>query len=113
MGPRPDHINDPSYDRSAVDLDGLVLLGQRQLDLLESVGTRLDGSRYEVCAFANGILRCEFICMAANRIDCLADLDSNAWPQKGRNNALREIRRAWAPHLCGDQHLSVVVKAWN
>jgi hypothetical protein len=23
---------------------------------------------------------------------------------------LREIRKAWAPHLCGDQHLAVVVK---
>ena len=34
MGPRPDHINDPSYDRKAVDLDGLVLLGERQLKFL-------------------------------------------------------------------------------
>ncbi|MDB2327283.1 hypothetical protein N9V94_01845, partial [bacterium] len=40
----------------------------------------------------------------------LADLDSNAWPQTGRNRALQAIRRAWAPHLCGDQHLAVVVK---
>ena len=40
----------------------------------------------------------------------LADLDSNAWPQTGRNKALSEIRRAWAPHLCGDQHLAVFVK---
>ncbi|NDH00717.1 MAG: hypothetical protein EBY43_06505, partial [Opitutae bacterium] len=24
--------------------------------------------------------------------------------------ALREIRKAWAPHLCGDQHLAVVVQ---
>jgi hypothetical protein len=40
----------------------------------------------------------------------LADLDCNGWPQTGRNRALAEIRRAWAIHLCGDQHLSVVVK---
>jgi hypothetical protein len=40
----------------------------------------------------------------------LADLDCNGWPQTGRNKALREIRRAWAPHLCGDQHLGVVVQ---
>lgn len=47
----------------------------------------------------------------------LADLDCNGWPQSGRRAALREIRRAWAPHLCGDQHLAVVVKhgidAWG
>ena len=40
----------------------------------------------------------------------LADLDCNGWPQSGRKRALLEIRRAWAPHLCGDQHLAVVVK---
>jgi hypothetical protein len=40
----------------------------------------------------------------------LADLDCNGWPQTGRNRALEEIRRAWAVHLCGDQHLAVVVK---
>ena len=40
----------------------------------------------------------------------LADLDSNAWPQTGRNKAIKELRKAWAPHLCGDQHLAVVVQ---
>jgi len=40
----------------------------------------------------------------------LADLDCNGWPQTGRNRALSEIRRALACHLCGDQHLAVVVK---
>jgi hypothetical protein len=40
----------------------------------------------------------------------LADLDSNAWPQTGRNKALRELRRALAVHLCGDQHLAVVLQ---
>jgi hypothetical protein len=40
----------------------------------------------------------------------LADLDCNGWPQAGRNRALLEIRRAWAPHLCGDQHLAAVVQ---
>ena len=40
----------------------------------------------------------------------LADLDSNAWPQTGRNKALTEIRRGLATHLCGDQHLGVSVK---
>jgi hypothetical protein len=40
----------------------------------------------------------------------LADLDCNGWPQTGRNKALAALRRALACHLCGDQHLSVVVK---
>ena len=35
MGPRPDHINDPAYDRAAVDLPELKLLGDRQLKFLK------------------------------------------------------------------------------
>jgi hypothetical protein len=40
----------------------------------------------------------------------LADLDCNGWPQTGRNQALAALRRALACHLCGDQHLAVVVQ---
>jgi len=40
----------------------------------------------------------------------LADLDCNGWPQTPSRRALNLIRRAWAVHLCGDQHLAVVVK---
>jgi len=38
------------------------------------------------------------------------DLDCNAWPHSGRNAALRILKSAKAFHLCGDQHLAVVVK---
>ena len=39
-----------------------------------------------------------------------ADLDSNGWPQTGRNKALKTIRKANAVHIAGDQHLATVVK---
>jgi hypothetical protein len=42
-----------------------------------------------------------------NRI--LADLDSNGWPQTGRNKALAEIRKAFAVHIAGDQHLGTLI----
>ena len=116
MGPRPDHINDLAYERAAVDLPGLELLGERQISFLHQWGQDWTGAEQKV------VLSQTAFCGAVhlhgspdNRL--LADLDSNAWPQTGRNEALREIRRAWAPHLCGDQHLSVVVKhgidAWG
>ncbi|MDX2432858.1 MAG: hypothetical protein QNK35_18105, partial [Bacteroides sp.] len=35
QGPRPDHIYDPNYDPASIDLPGLVLLGDRQLDFLD------------------------------------------------------------------------------
>ncbi|WP_373515675.1 hypothetical protein, partial [Persicitalea sp.] len=109
MGPRPDHIVDPSYDRKAVDLPGLDLLGDRQIKFLSDWGQNWEGAQMKV------VLSQTAFCGAVhlhgsmdNRL--LADLDCNGWPQTGRNNALRELRRCLATHLCGDQHLSVTVK---
>jgi len=109
LGPRPDHITDPAYDRAAIDLPGLELLGKRQLDWL----TRWAGDTAGVRAKA--VLSQTAFCGAVhlhgepdNRL--LADLDCNGWPQSGRNAALAIMKRAGAVHLCGDQHLAVVVQ---
>ena len=109
MGPRPDHINDPSYDRNAVDLDGLVLLGDRQLKFLSTWSQDWEGAEMKAALSATAFCGAVHIHGHPNN-RLLADLDSNAWPQKGRNKALRELRKAWAPHLCGDQHLAVLVQ---
>ena len=109
MGPRPDHINDPKYDRAAVDLPELKLLGDRQLQFLNQWTQDWTGADMK-CVLSQTAF-CGAVHLHGsedNRL--LADLDSNAWPQTGRNKALSEIRRAWAPHLCGDQHLAVFVK---
>ncbi len=37
------------------------------------------------------------------------DMDSNGWPQAGRNRALRTIRKGFAFHVAGDQHLGSFV----
>ena len=109
MGPRPDHINDPNYDRQAVDLPDLELLGDRQMQFLDEWGQDWQGA--EMKAVLSQTAFCGAVHLhgsPSNRL--LADLDCNGWPQTGRNVALRSIRRAWAPHLCGDQHLAVVVQ---
>lgn len=109
LGPRPDHINDPAYDRRSIDLPGLKLLGDRQLRWLD--GWTADWSGAELKCVLSQTAFCGAVHLhgsPTNRL--LADLDCNGWPQSGRNAALTVIRRAWAPHLCGDQHLAVVVK---
>ena len=109
MGPRPDHINDPNYDRKAVDVPGLQLLGDRQLRFLHEWGQDWLGAKMK--AVLSQTAFCGAVHLHGRKAErLLADLDSNAWPQTGRNKALTEIRRAWATHLCGDQHLGVVVK---
>ena len=109
MGPRPDHINDPKYDRNSVDVKGLKLLGDRQLQFLDEWSQ--DWSGAEMKAVLSQTAFCGAVHLHGspqNRL--LADLDCNGWPQTGRNLALEGIRRAWAPHLCGDQHLAVLVQ---
>jgi hypothetical protein len=109
MGPRPDHINDPAYDRAAVDLPELKLLGDRQLKFIDQWTQDWTGAEYKVALSQTAFTGAVHIHGQINN-RLLADLDSNAWPQKGRNKALIGIRRAWAPHLCGDQHLAVMLK---
>ncbi len=109
MGPRPDHIRDPKYDPSTIDLEGLKLLGDRQLTFLEEWGKEWDGVTMKAVLSQTGF------CGGAHRhgrFDNLlhADLDSNGWPQTGRKKALRLIRDAGAVHLAGDQHLPTIVQ---
>ena len=37
-----------------------------------------------------------------------ADLDSNGWPQTGRNKAIDLMRRSFSVHIAGDQHLGTI-----
>ncbi|HEX5105557.1 MAG TPA: metallophosphoesterase family protein [Pirellulaceae bacterium] len=109
MGPRPDHINDPNYDPKTVDVPGLELLGPRQEKFLETWSQDWTGA--ELKAVLSQTAFCGAVHLHGNPNNrLLADLDCNGWPQTPRNRALALIRRAWAVHLCGDQHLAVVVK---
>jgi hypothetical protein len=109
LGPRPDHITDPSYDRAAIDLPNLQLLGDRPSKFLNQWSQDWTGAEMQ-CVLSQTAF-CGAVHLHGSRDNrLLADLDCNGWPQSGRRAALREIRRAWAPHLCGDQHLAVVVK---
>lgn len=109
QGPRPDHINDPSYNPASIDLPGLELLGDRQLRFLKDWGE--DWTDAEMKAVLSQTAFCGAVHLHGREQDrLLADLDCNGWPQSERNRALEEIRRASAIHLCGDQHLAVVVK---
>jgi hypothetical protein len=109
MGPRPDHINDASYDPKSIDLTGLKLLGERQHRFLDSWSE--DWSGASIKAVLSQTAFCGAVHMHGKRNErLLADLDCNGWPQTGRNEALRILRRAHAVHLCGDQHLAVAIK---
>lgn len=107
QGPRPDHIRNPEYDPSSVDVDGAVLLGERQLKFLDTWSGDWADAKMKVALSATIFCGGAHIHGGANgRLH--ADMDSNGWPQSGRNRALASLRRAFAFHLAGDQHLATI-----
>lgn len=109
QGPRPDHITDPDYDPASLDLEGLVLLGERQHRFLEEWARPREGVAMRAALSQTGFCGGAHLHgQKKNRLH--ADLDSNGWPQTGRLEALRRIRAANAVHVAGDQHLATLIE---
>ncbi|QDV83410.1 hypothetical protein [Stieleria magnilauensis] len=107
QGPRPDHIRNPDYDPDSVDVDGAILLGQRQLDFLDRWAQDWRDASMKVALSQTIFCGGAHIHGSANgRLH--ADMDSNGWPQTGRNRALQTLRKAFAFHYAGDQHLATI-----
>ncbi|MEC9035344.1 MAG: hypothetical protein VX588_00865 [Verrucomicrobiota bacterium] len=107
QGPRPDHIRNPEYDPKSVDVPQARLLGQRQLKFLDTWGQDWTNTDMKVA------LSQTIFCGGAHIHGKIggrlhADLDSNGWPQTGRNKAISALRKAYAFHFAGDQHLGTV-----
>ncbi len=108
QGPRPDHILNPDYDPASIDLEGLVMLGDRQLNFLDQWAGWTEGVAMKAVLSQTGF--CGGAHLHGSRVNRLhADLDSNGWPQSGRNRALRAIQKASAVHIAGDQHIATVI----
>ncbi len=107
QGPRPDHIRNPQYDPASVDVEGAILLGDRQLNFIDRWAQDWDDANMKVALSATIFCGGAHIHGAANgRLH--ADMDSNGWPQAGRNRALKSLRKAYAFHCAGDQHLATI-----
>ncbi len=102
---RQDHIaklDNPSL----VDAVNADLLGERQLKFLHEWGRDWSGTDMKA------VLSQTIFCGGAHihhgkRLK--ADLDANDSPQSGRNRALEVMRRSFAFHIAGDQHLATVI----
>jgi len=123
-------FGNPDFDPAADgDVPGAVLLGERQLAFLREWAADWSGGvcmkaalsqtifsnvatlpeTAESDAVVPGLKRLPPGGYAANDRP-VADADSNGWPQSGRNRALRELRRAFAVHIAGDQHLGSTIQ---
>ncbi len=105
---RADHVKNPNFDPETIDKPGLTLLGDRQLEFLRHWATDWEGADAKI------VLSQTIFCNLANyhggnKMYLVADLDSNGWPQSGRERALRAMRKGFAFHYAGDQHLPSIV----
>ncbi|MCL4694723.1 MAG: alkaline phosphatase D family protein, partial [Candidatus Hydrogenedentes bacterium] len=139
MIPEGDVVNGffhhPDFDPATqADVEGAVLLGERQLKFLNDWANSDEGAvkvALSQTVFNNvSTLPRDFDSdkgtpglppvprdHLSDDYKLIADADSNGWPQTGRNAAVRALRKANAFHLCGDQHLGIVVRYgvddWN
>ncbi len=111
------------------DTPGAVLLGRRQLDFLHAWAADWSGGTWMKAVLSQTV----FANVATIPQDAASgsvipglpyleegeyprdykltsDGDSNGWPPSGRNRALREMRRACAVHIAGDQHLGSTIQ---
>ena len=105
---RFDHVLDDAVDVAGLDIEGLTLLGPRQLAFLDEWARDWRGADMKAA-----LSQTTFAGLAthhgAGMTRLRADLDSNGWPQTGRRLAVDALRKAFAFHLCGDQHLATFV----
>ena len=95
-------------DTRTLDVLGATLLGQRQLDFLEDWTT--DWTDTEMKAVLSQTIFANIATHSPTRDrKIIYSLDSNGWPQSGRNKALGVIRKSFACMIGGDQHLGSVV----
>jgi hypothetical protein len=113
---RPDHVVDPNFDPASADVPEATLLGERQLEFLDAWAEDWQDTDMKA-ALSQTIFANATSLHGAEQIRLVADYDSNGWPQTGRNEAIRRLRKAYAPHISGDQHLATIlhygVDEWN
>ncbi|MEM6380109.1 MAG: hypothetical protein AAF705_18085, partial [Bacteroidota bacterium] len=102
-------VFDKSIDTRKFDVEGNSLLGERQLTFLEDWTTDWEDAQMKA------VLSQTIFALVNNYTgkfgqSIIADFDTNAWPQSGRNKALSIIRKSYSCMIAGDQHLGSVVQ---
>jgi alkaline phosphatase D len=108
-GDRGDHVTNPNYDPKTADVPGLVLLGAKQEQFIREWVLDWRGADMKA-AISQTVFTAMATTHGGSQSILMADYDASGWPQTARRNALRELRKAFAVHIAGDQHLPAVVQ---
>lgn len=104
---RIDHVKEP-VEAETLNPEGLDMLGQRQLDFLNNWVRDWEGASMKALlsqtVFANIATH-----HGGNRMLLYGDLDSGGWPKSPRDQVVEMMRKAFALHINGDQHVPFLV----
>jgi alkaline phosphatase D len=106
---RGDHVVNPAFDPNTADVPGVELLGARQEQFLREWAADWHGADMKG-VISQTIFTALPTTHGNERMILRADYDTNAWPQTPRNRAVREMRKAFAFHIAGDQHIPALVQ---
>jgi alkaline phosphatase D len=106
---RGDHVMDRAFDPKTADVPGVELLGPKQEQFLRDWAADWRGADMKA-VISQTIFTALPTTHGNERMILRADYDTNAWPQTPRNRAVREMRKAFAFHIAGDQHIPSVVQ---
>ena len=110
MGPRPDHIQEAGYDPKKVDLPELKLLGRSATGLPGRRGGKIGQGPRSRRHSPRRRSAAPFTSTGRPRIGCWPIWTATAGRRRAATRRWPHLRRVLACHLCGDQHLTVVVK---
>ena len=122
-------LNQNFNAKMSADAEGAILLGDRQLNFLEDwAGHWSEDTKMK--AVLSQTIFADVVTLPSTEINDsnfprleiyekggyapddipAADMDSNGWPQTGRDKAVKKLRKAFAVHIAGDQHLGSTVQ---
>ncbi|GAB3647710.1 hypothetical protein GCM10028791_10170 [Echinicola sediminis] len=118
-------IQNPDFDIKKHRVKDAQLLGERQLAFLDHWAQNWDGDVKMKSLVTQTIFNTVSTLPAEAKDDSVVpkmdipqpgkyvsgdkingDMDSNGWPQEGRDEAVDKIRKCFAFHIAGDQHLA-------
>lgn len=106
---RLDHLKQPLKDPSILDKPGLTLLGDRQMEFLDRWVRDWKGACMKTL-LSQTVFTYATTHSGNDSSYVEGDLDSGGWPKRGRDEAIRSMRKAFAFHICGDQHLPLLIQ---
>ena len=106
---RKDHVKAPLKDPSSIEPPGLEFLGKRQETFLNDWVH--DWSDVDMKVLLSQTLFAN-VATHHGQFDAYlyGDMDSGGWPKRGRDRALKIIRKGYTFQIAGDQHVPSIVQ---